>query len=179
MASTRVITEPLITCFLGDKIIIGFKLLVEFRMTVVNANTCKLTCHDKILVDLIIIVSRGDTYKVTCNNKLLVEFRITVARGHTCRLKNHRIPKVRVVVTLGFSSAWVMLLSQARYIWIPEFDCSRKEKSPGAPVTYFNDGGGDPSDFFGSEILAKSDLFWSMKDAGIFLGSRKKTEEFF
>ena len=42
--------------------------------------------------------------------------------------------------------------------------------SPGAPPTYFNDrtgggGGGGPSDFFGSEILAKSDFFGSMKDA--------------
>ena len=32
------------------------------------------------------------------------------------------------------------------------------------------------SDFFGSEILAKSDFFGSMKDAGIFLGCEKKTE---
>ena len=36
-----------------------------------------------------------------------------------------------------------------------------------------------PSDFFGSEILAKSDFFWSMKDAGIFMGREKKTEGFF
>ena len=34
-------------------------------------------------------------------------------------------------------------------------------------------GGGVPSDFFGSEILAKSDLFGSMKDAGIFLCCEK------
>ena len=60
-------------------------------------------------------------------------------------------------------------------------------KLPGAPLTYFNDGGGGggSSDFFGSEILAKSDLLGSMKDAGnffwvanknrgIFLGLRKK-----
>ena len=40
---------------------------------------------------------------------------------------------------------------------------------PGAPLTYFNDGGG-PKDFFGSDILAKRDFFGSMKDAGIFLG---------
>ena len=33
---------------------------------------------------------------------------------------------------------------------------------------------GDPSDFFGSEILAKSDSFGSIKDAGIFLGRKKK-----
>ena len=35
-------------------------------------------------------------------------------------------------------------------------------------------GGGGPSNFFGSEILAKSDLFGSMKGAGIFLGHEKK-----
>ena len=35
-------------------------------------------------------------------------------------------------------------------------------------------GGGDPSDFFGSEILAKSDFLGSMKDAGIFLVREKK-----
>ena len=33
-------------------------------------------------------------------------------------------------------------------------------------------GGGSPSDFFGSEISAKSDFFESMKDAGIFLGAK-------
>ena len=51
---------------------------------------------------------------------------------------------------------------------------------PGAPLTYFNDGGGGggPSDVFRSEILAKGDLFGSMKDAGIFLG-RKKKQGFF
>ena len=38
---------------------------------------------------------------------------------------------------------------------------------------------GGPSDFCGSEILAKSDIFGSMKDAGIFLGPKKKTEGFF
>ena len=42
---------------------------------------------------------------------------------------------------------------------------------PGAPLTYFNDGGGgSPKDFFGSYILAKKDFFGSMKDARIFLG---------
>ena len=51
-------------------------------------------------------------------------------------------------------------------------------EDPGAPLTYFNDGG-KPSDFFGSEILAKSDFFGSMNDAGIFLGHDKKTEGFF
>ena len=47
----------------------------------------------------------------------------------------------------------------------------------GAPLTYFNDGGGGggPSDFCGSEILAKGDFFGSIKDAGIFLGREKKT----
>ena len=48
---------------------------------------------------------------------------------------------------------------------------------PGAPLTYFNDGGG-PSDFFGSEILAKRDVLGSMKDAGIILG-REKKQRFF
>ena len=49
-------------------------------------------------------------------------------------------------------------------------------------------GGGGPSDFFESEILARSNLFGSMKDArifwgqekkrGIFLGSKKRTKGF-
>ena len=51
---------------------------------------------------------------------------------------------------------------------------------PGAPLTYFNDGGGKgggrPSEFFESDILAKKDFLGSIKDAGIFFGSRKKTE---
>ena len=37
---------------------------------------------------------------------------------------------------------------------------------------------GGPSDFFGSEILAKSDFFGSMKDAGIFLGRENKQRDF-
>ena len=42
---------------------------------------------------------------------------------------------------------------------------------PGAPLTYFNEERvGGPKDFFGPDILAKRDLFGSMKDAGIFLG---------
>ena len=45
-----------------------------------------------------------------------------------------------------------------------------KGLDPGAPLTYFNDGGGGPKDFFGSDILAKRDFFGSMKDAGIFWG---------
>ena len=49
---------------------------------------------------------------------------------------------------------------------------------PGGPLTYFNDGGGGPSDFFESEILARSNLFGSIKDAGIFWG-REKKEGFF
>ena len=39
---------------------------------------------------------------------------------------------------------------------------------PGDPLTYFNDGRGGPSDFFGFDILAKSDYFGFIKDAGIF-----------
>ena len=52
---------------------------------------------------------------------------------------------------------------------------------PGAPLTYFNDrgrGGGCLKEFFGSEILAKRDLFGSMKDTGFFLCHEKK-EGFF
>ena len=44
---------------------------------------------------------------------------------------------------------------------------------PGAPLTYFNDGGGGgPKDFFGSDILAKRDFLGSIKDAGNFLGRK-------
>ena len=51
---------------------------------------------------------------------------------------------------------------------------------PGAPLTYFNDGGGGGSkDFFGSDILAKKDFFGSMKDAGIFLGGENNRGIFF
>ena len=32
---------------------------------------------------------------------------------------------------------------------------------------------GGPSDFFGSEILAQSNFFGFMKDAGVFLGRKK------
>ena len=38
---------------------------------------------------------------------------------------------------------------------------------------------GGPSDFFGSEILAQSDFFGSMKDNGIFGVAKKKTDGFF
>ena len=48
--------------------------------------------------------------------------------------------------------------------------------SPGAPLTYFTDGGSEG--FFGSEILAKRDIFESMKDTGIFWVV-KKTQGFF
>ena len=55
----------------------------------------------------------------------------------------------------------------------------RNDRTPGAPLTYFNDGGeGGPKDFFGSDILAKRDFFGSMKDAGIFWVA-KTTEGFF
>ena len=62
--------------------------------------------------------------------------------------------------------------------------------NPGAPLTYFNEGGGGgTSDFFGSEILAQSDFLGYMKDAGIFwgrknnrgifLGCEKRTKSYF
>ena len=51
-------------------------------------------------------------------------------------------------------------------------------RCPGAPLTYFNDGGEDPSDFLGSEILAQTNFFGSMKDAGIFLGRKKNQKDF-
>ena len=38
---------------------------------------------------------------------------------------------------------------------------------------------GGPRDFFGSDILAKKDFFGSMKDAGIFFGSREQHRDFF
>ena len=52
---------------------------------------------------------------------------------------------------------------------------SHSSQIPGATLTYFNDGGGGGGlhDFFGPEILAQSDFFGSMKDAGIFLGREK------
>ena len=40
-------------------------------------------------------------------------------------------------------------------------------------------GGGGPTDFFGSEILVKSDFFGSIKDAGIFLGREEKQRDVF
>ena len=57
---------------------------------------------------------------------------------------------------------------------VSTLDSQSSGPGPGAPVTYFNDGGGGgrggPKDFFGSDILAKRYFFWSMKDAAIFLG---------
>ena len=40
-------------------------------------------------------------------------------------------------------------------------------------------GGEGPSDFFGSEILAKSVFSGSMKNAGMFLGCKKRTKGYF
>ena len=37
---------------------------------------------------------------------------------------------------------------------------------------------GGPSDFFGSDILAQSDFFGSVKYARIFLGRKKKQRDF-
>ena len=79
---------------------------------------------------------------------------------------------------------------EAVYILMPEekvhdndfkiLSIVQKVLARGAPLTYFNDGGGGgPSDFFGSEILAKSDFFGSMKDAGIFLGHEKRNRRIF
>ena len=49
---------------------------------------------------------------------------------------------------------------------------------PEVPLTYFNDGGGGGlSDFFGSEILAKS--VWVYERHRDFSGLRKKQREFF
>ena len=50
--------------------------------------------------------------------------------------------------------------------------------NPGAPLTYFNDGGG-PSDFFGSEILAKGDFFWVYERRRDFFRVAKKKRDFF
>ena len=50
---------------------------------------------------------------------------------------------------------------------------------PGALFTFLMIGGGGGSDFFGSEILAKSAFLGSMNNAGIFFGSPKKIEGFF
>ena len=50
----------------------------------------------------------------------------------------------------------------------------RREKAQGSHSHILMTGG--LIDFFGSEILAKSDFLGSMKDAGIFWGHEKKTK---
>ena len=53
---------------------------------------------------------------------------------------------------------------------------------PGAPLTYFNDGGeggGGSKDFFGSDILAKKDFFWVYERRRDFFGWRKQQRDFF
>ena len=67
----------------------------------------------------------------------------------------------------------------------------QQHPGPGVPLTYFNDGaggGGDPSDFWGSEILAKSDFLWfyerhrdfiGLQKNRDFLGCKKRTKGFF
>ena len=48
-----------------------------------------------------------------------------------------------------------------------------QSERPRAPLTYFNDGGGGPSDFFGS--IKDAGIFWGReKNGGIFLGMLKK-----
>ena len=48
------------------------------------------------------------------------------------------------------------------------------------PHILMTGGGGGPSNFFVSGILAKGDVFGSMKGAGIFLGrEEKKRRDFF
>ena len=54
-----------------------------------------------------------------------------------------------------------------------------KGHCPQGPHSHILLTGGGPSDFFGSEILAKSDFLGSIKDTGIFLGrGKKKKQEF-
>ena len=55
---------------------------------------------------------------------------------------------------------------------------SSNKLNPQGPHSHILMTGGG-SDFFGSEILAKGDIFGSMKDAGIFLGREKITEGLF
>ena len=52
------------------------------------------------------------------------------------------------------------------------------DPTPGAPLTYFNDGGGG-GDFLGSDILAKRDFFWVYERRRDFLGSQKQHRDFF
>ena len=74
--------------------------------------------------------------------------------------------------------SWTFVCNVHGHYWKPNMISIEKQSEclkPRDPLTYFNDGegGGGLSDFFGSEILAKSDFFVSMKDAGIFFGSQK------
>ena len=78
-------------------------------------------------------------------------------------------------VTVVFEDNYVCAGMHKNYLALPEVE---RALPPGAPLTYFIDRGGGPSDFFGSEILAKSDFLGSMKDAGIFLGRGKKNQGF-
>ena len=45
-----------------------------------------------------------------------------------------------------------------------------RTQGPHSQILMTEGGGEGPSEFFGSEILAKSDFFGSMKDVGISLG---------
>ena len=59
---------------------------------------------------------------------------------------------------------------------------NHKTVPPGAPLTYFNDGGGgggEISDFFWSEILAQSDFLGQYERHRNFLGSRKRNSGIF
>ena len=49
-------------------------------------------------------------------------------------------------------------------------------QGPRSHILMTGGGEGGPSVFFGSKILAKSDFFGSMKDAGIFWGRKKKRD---
>ena len=53
-----------------------------------------------------------------------------------------------------------------------------KRGPPQGPHSHISMTGGSDG-FFGSDILAKRDFFRSMKDARIFLGSRKQQRDFF
>ena len=56
---------------------------------------------------------------------------------------------------------------------------NHKTVPPGAPLPYFNDGGGEEiSNFFWSEILAKSDFLGLWKTPGFFGVSKKKEWDF-
>ena len=72
-----------------------------------------------------------------------------------------------------FHKFYYVLVVTAGFTYLP-FLVTVSGFDPGAPLTYFNDGGG-PKDFIGSDILAKRDFFGSVKDAGIFLGRENNT----